>query len=47
MEDFIKVNPLCKLNSLMVILSICNDLVDRIKVAQIENEELQKLLIAL
>ena len=43
MEDIIEVNPVCQLNSLMGNLSISNDLVDRIKVAQKDDDILQGL----
>ena len=36
-------NPLCQLNSLVGNLSISNDLVDRIKVAQNDDDILQGL----
>lgn len=41
MEDIIKVNSVCQLNSLIVNLTISNDLVDKIKMAEETNEELQ------
>ena len=44
MEDIIEVNPVCQLNSLMGNLSISNDLVDRIKVAQNDDDILQGFL---
>ena len=44
MENIIEVNPVCKLNSLLANLTISNDLVDRIKVAQENDEELQEFL---
>lgn len=47
MKDIIEINPIYKLNSLMTNLSIYNNLVDIIKVAQVENNELQILLISL
>lgn len=34
MEDIIKVNSVCQLNSLIVNLTISNDLVDKIKMAE-------------
>ena len=34
MEDIIEVQPICKLKSLIVKLTISNDLVTRIKMAQ-------------
>lgn len=40
-EDIIKVNLVCKLNSLMANLTISKDLVDRIKEAH-ENDELKE-----
>lgn len=40
MEDVIEVNLACKLNSLIANLTIFNDLVDMIKVAQGTDEEL-------
>ena len=43
MEDIIEVNPVCQLNPLMGNLSISNDLVDRIKVAQKDYDILQGL----
>ena len=43
MEDIIEVNPVCQLSSLMGNLSISNDLVDRIKVAQNDDNILQGL----
>lgn len=42
MEDIIEVNLICKLNSLMINLTISNDVVDRIKVTQNADEELNK-----
>ena len=47
MEDIIEVNPICKLNSLMANLTISNDLVDRIKLAQDTDGELQGFLTSL
>lgn len=47
MEDIIEVNPLSRPNSLMKNLSISNGLVDRIKVAKVEDKGLHKLLIYL
>lgn len=47
MEDIIEVNPMCKLNSLMENLNISNDIVDKIKVTQAEQENLQRLLTSL
>ena len=44
MEDIIEVNPVCQLNSLIGNLSISNDLVDRIKVAQNDDDILQGFL---
>ena len=44
MENIIGVNPVCKLNSLLTNLTISNDLVDRIKVSQGTDEELQGFL---
>ena len=44
MEDSIEVNPVCQLNSLMGNLSISNELVDRIKVAQNDDDILQGFL---
>lgn len=41
MEDIIEVKPICMLNSLMVNLTFFNDLVERIKLAQDTDEELQ------
>lgn len=38
-EYIIEVNLVCQLNSLIANLTISNDLVDRIKVAQETNEE--------
>lgn len=43
MVDITEVNPIYKLSSLMTNLSISNDLMDRIKVTQAEDKELQKL----
>lgn len=40
-EDIIKVNPIWKFNSLFASLTISNDLVDRMKVSQEIDEELQ------
>lgn len=39
--------PICKFKSLMTNLNISNDLVDRIKVVQSEDEELKKLFTSL
>ena len=47
LEDIIEVNPVCMINSLMGNLSISNDLVDRIKVAQASDEKLQGFLTSL
>ena len=47
MEDIIEVNPVCMINSSMGNLSISNDLVDRIKVAQVNDEKLQGFLTSL
>ena len=47
MEDIIEVNPVCQLNSLMGNLSISNDLVGRIKVAQKDDDILQGLPISM
>lgn len=47
MENIIEVNPMCKLNSLMENLNISNDIVDKIKVTQPEQENLQRLLTSL
>ena len=47
MEDIIEVNQICKLNSLMANLTISNDLVDRIKLAQDTDGELQGFLTSL
>ena len=44
MEDIIEMNPVCQLNSLLGNLSISNDLVDRIKVAQNDDDILQGFL---
>lgn len=44
MKDTIEVNPVCKLNSLLSNLTIYNDLVDQIKVAQETDEQLQSVL---
>ena len=46
LEDIIEVNPVCILNSLMANLNISNDIVDRIKVAQTNDEKLQGFLIS-
>lgn len=46
-EDTIEVNPVYKLNSLMANLSIGNNLIDRIKVAQANEEVLQEFLTSL
>ena len=37
-QDIIEVNPVCQLNSLMGNFSISNELVDRIKVAQKDDD---------
>lgn len=47
MENIIKVNPMCKLNSLLENLTISNDLVDKIKMTQEIEEELQDFLTSL
>ena len=47
LEDIIEVNPVCMINSLMGNLSISNDLVDRIKAAQANDENLQGFLTSL
>ena len=44
MENIIGVNPACRLNSLLANLTISNDLVDQIKVAQETDNELQGFL---
>ena len=44
MADIIEVNPVCQLNSLMGNLSLSNELVDRIKVAQNDDDNLQGFL---
>lgn len=46
-EDIIKVNLVCKLNSLMANLTISNDLVGRINVVHDIDEELQGFLTSL
>ena len=47
MENIIEVNPVCKLNSLLVNLTISNGLVDQIKVAQGTDDGLQGFHISL
>ena len=47
LEDIIEVNLVCIINSLMGNLTISNDLVDRIKVAQANDENLQGFLTSL
>lgn len=47
MEDIIEVNLVCKLNSLMTNFTISNDLVDKIKMAQEVDEDLQGFLTSL
>ena len=44
MEDIIEVNPVCQLNSLLGNLNISNDLVDRLKVAQNDDDILHGFL---
>lgn len=47
MEDITEVNLVCKLNFLMTNLTISNNLVDGIKIAQETDEELQGFLTSL
>lgn len=46
-EDIIEVNPACKLNFLFSNLTISNDLVKRIKIAQERDKELQGFIFSL
>lgn len=47
MEDITEVDPICKLNSLIKKLTISIDIVHRIKVAQVRDEEFQGFITSL
>lgn len=46
-EYIIEANQLCKLNSILTNLTVFNDLVDKIKVAEERDEELDEFLTSL